>query len=171
LCTPTTQSAGQGWCRPLQLTWCLRCGTKQEHGAADTRWQPACVRTRLHRRTFAARWFARFIHSTPACTPFATTGWLPTADVLQEEARVHGGLYALRIVARKYEFRDEEERAPMNEIINTCFPVSGCLWEREARGPCPQLLAVGQPGTAITCFSGLEWRCCTWQGDIQVLSM
>jgi importin-7 len=40
---------------------------------------------------------------------------------------VHGGLYALRIVARKYEFRDPDERQPLMELIDSCFPVSG--WE------------------------------------------
>ncbi len=43
---------------------------------------------------------------------------------VQDPVRVHGALYALRIVARKYEFRDEEERGPLTAIINTSFPVS-----------------------------------------------
>lgn len=36
---------------------------------------------------------------------------------------MHGGLVALRLLARKYEFRDEEERAPLDGIIGTTFPL------------------------------------------------
>ena len=38
--------------------------------------------------------------------------WYP-----QEENRVHGALYALRILARKYEFRDEDDRLPIIPVI------------------------------------------------------
>lgn len=40
----------------------------------------------------------------------------------RDEVRVHGGLMALRLMARKYEFRDEEERAPLVLIVDTNFP-------------------------------------------------
>ena len=40
-----------------------------------------------------------------------------------EEVRVHGALLALRILARKYEFRDDEERNPINEVAAQTFPV------------------------------------------------
>lgn len=40
----------------------------------------------------------------------------------QEQPRMHGALYALRILARKYEFKDEMERAPMNTVIENSFP-------------------------------------------------
>ena len=36
---------------------------------------------------------------------------------------MHGGLLALRLLARKYEFRDEEERAPLDGVITTSFPL------------------------------------------------
>jgi hypothetical protein len=39
------------------------------------------------------------------------------------QQRVFGALYALRILTRKYEFKDEEERTPVYHIINTTFPV------------------------------------------------
>ncbi|EFJ51590.1 hypothetical protein VOLCADRAFT_79706 [Volvox carteri f. nagariensis] len=42
---------------------------------------------------------------------------------LSAQSRVHGGLLALRLLARKYEFRDEEERAPLEGIITTAFPL------------------------------------------------
>lgn len=48
---------------------------------------------------------------------------LCTNMVNQDPLRVHGGLYALRILARKYEFRDESERAPMTELVNTALPL------------------------------------------------
>ncbi len=41
----------------------------------------------------------------------------------QDQTRVHGGLVALRLLARKYEFRDEEERAPLDGIIGSTFPL------------------------------------------------
>ncbi|KAG2439798.1 hypothetical protein HYH02_010433 [Chlamydomonas schloesseri] len=41
----------------------------------------------------------------------------------QDQVRVHGGLLALRLLARKYEFRDEEERAPLDGVIATSFPL------------------------------------------------
>ncbi len=44
-------------------------------------------------------------------------------NVMQEEARVQGGLYALRILVRKYEFRDEEDRATVNDIVKLSFPI------------------------------------------------
>ena len=39
-----------------------------------------------------------------------------------ETPRIHGGLIILRLVAHKYEFRDEEARAPMNEVTSAVFP-------------------------------------------------
>ncbi|KAI8465003.1 MAG: armadillo-type protein [Monoraphidium minutum] len=39
-----------------------------------------------------------------------------------DELRVYGGLMALRFIARKYEFRDEEERGPLVHVITTTFP-------------------------------------------------
>eukprot|EP00250_Pteridium_aquilinum_P010585 c19495_g1_i1 orf=322-3393(-) len=40
----------------------------------------------------------------------------------QDQQRVYGALYALRILTRKYEFKDEEERRPVYQIIETTFP-------------------------------------------------
>lgn len=40
----------------------------------------------------------------------------------QDQGRVYGALYALRILTRKYEFKDEEERKPVYQIIETTFP-------------------------------------------------
>ena len=41
---------------------------------------------------------------------------------MQEQARLHSALYALRVLARKYEFRDETERAPMGAVVEATFP-------------------------------------------------
>eukprot|EP00884_Botryococcus_braunii_P004058 jgi/Botrbrau1/13653/Bobra.0292s0003.1 len=35
---------------------------------------------------------------------------------------LHGGLAAMRVLARKYEFRDEDERPALNQIVNATFP-------------------------------------------------
>jgi len=40
----------------------------------------------------------------------------------QDHARIHGALYCLRILARKYEFKDPDERGPLGEVINNVFP-------------------------------------------------
>jgi len=40
----------------------------------------------------------------------------------QDPQRVQGSLYALRILARKYEFRDEDERQPLAQLVSTVFP-------------------------------------------------
>ena len=45
----------------------------------------------------------------------ATSG----ADV----ATLYGGLTALRVLARKYEFKSQPDREPLNEIVNVMFPV------------------------------------------------
>lgn len=42
--------------------------------------------------------------------------------VMQEHQRLHGALYALRLMTRKYEFRDAEERIPLDSIVKTTFP-------------------------------------------------
>lgn len=42
---------------------------------------------------------------------------------LQDQQRIGGALYVLRLLARKYEFRDEEDRGPLDAIVTTTFPV------------------------------------------------
>ena len=39
-----------------------------------------------------------------------------------EQPRLWGALYVLRVLARKYEFKDEEERAALAPIVNATFP-------------------------------------------------
>lgn len=43
--------------------------------------------------------------------------------LVQEQGRLYGSLYALRILTRKYEFKDEEERVPLGGIVDGTFPV------------------------------------------------
>jgi len=52
-------------------------------------------------------------------------------------ARMHGALYALRILARKYEFRDEGDRAPLKGIIAGTFPVLLALMQQLLANPTP----------------------------------
>ena len=42
--------------------------------------------------------------------------------MLQEQQRLYGALFALRILTRKYEFKDEEERAPLGTLVDATFP-------------------------------------------------
>ena len=39
-----------------------------------------------------------------------------------EQPRLWGALFVLRILARKYEFKDEEDRVALIPVINTTFP-------------------------------------------------
>lgn len=48
----------------------------------------------------------------------AVYGHLASGD----ELRVYGGLVALRLLARKYEFRDDDERGPLVTLVGATFP-------------------------------------------------
>lgn len=41
---------------------------------------------------------------------------------MQDQAHIHGALIVLRCLARKYEFKDEEERQPLAAMVNSTFP-------------------------------------------------
>lgn len=41
---------------------------------------------------------------------------------LQDQSRVYGCMFALRILARKYEFRDSEEREALDQVVEATFP-------------------------------------------------
>lgn len=43
-------------------------------------------------------------------------------SMIQEHQRLHGALYALRLMTRKYEFRDADDRIPLDAIVKTTFP-------------------------------------------------
>ncbi len=56
-----------------------------------------------------------------------TVRWLQVALIifgLQAKAclQVWGALYVLRVLTRKYEFKDEDERAPLAPVVNAAFP-------------------------------------------------
>lgn len=44
------------------------------------------------------------------------------ANLRADQQRVYGALFALRILTRKYEFKDDDERTPVYQIIDTTFP-------------------------------------------------
>ncbi|EIE23737.1 ARM repeat-containing protein [Coccomyxa subellipsoidea C-169] len=41
----------------------------------------------------------------------------------QEQQRLYGALFALRILTRKYEFKDEEDRIPLGTLVDATFPI------------------------------------------------
>uniref|UniRef100_A0ACD5UPG2 Uncharacterized protein n=1 Tax=Avena sativa TaxID=4498 RepID=A0ACD5UPG2_AVESA len=41
---------------------------------------------------------------------------------LESQDQIFGALYVLRILSRKYEFKSEEERIPLYQIVDECFP-------------------------------------------------
>lgn len=51
-----------------------------------------------------------------------TTNGCCICTQVQEEARVGGALTALRVLTRKYEFRDSEERGPLGPLLATALP-------------------------------------------------
>eukprot|EP00899_Mesostigma_viride_P026574 jgi/Mesvir1/7100/Mv09206-RA.2 len=59
----------------------------------------------------------------------------------QDHNRTYAALLALRLLSRKYEFKDEEERGPMRPIVNAFFPI--ILQMAEA------LLQVENPGAEV----------------------
>eukprot|EP00216_Chloropicon_sp_CCMP2111_P001287 CAMPEP_0198243276 /NCGR_PEP_ID=MMETSP1446-20131203/26275_1 /TAXON_ID=1461542 ORGANISM="Unidentified sp, Strain CCMP2111" /NCGR_SAMPLE_ID=MMETSP1446 /ASSEMBLY_ACC=CAM_ASM_001112 /LENGTH=1052 /DNA_ID=CAMNT_0043927057 /DNA_START=26 /DNA_END=3184 /DNA_ORIENTATION=+ len=46
-----------------------------------------------------------------------------TCLVNQDTSRLYGGLFALRMLTRKYEYKNEDERVPLYEIVNSVFPI------------------------------------------------
>lgn len=40
----------------------------------------------------------------------------------QDEAQLYAALFMLRLVARKYEFKDEEDRGPLEAVVAATFP-------------------------------------------------
>ena len=59
--------------------------------------------------------------------------------MLQEQQRLYGALFALRILTRKYEFKDEEERAPLGTLVDATFPTLLSIFQ--ARSHCLPLVA------------------------------
>ena len=59
----------------------------------------------------------------PVCPPACPPARPPACPPEQDQQRISGALYALRFLARKYEFRDEEERGPLEAVVNATFPV------------------------------------------------
>lgn len=56
-----------------------------------------------------------------------------------DQTRVQSALLALRIIARKYEFKDEEEREPMNAVVATFLPSLLALLKHLMAIPSPTL--------------------------------
>lgn len=72
-------------------------------------------------------------------------------------ARVGGGLSALRLVARKYEFRDEEERQPLLDIVQAAFPT--LLQIFQVRAWAAQTSERGRRGMCACCVQALGGAC------------
>ena len=53
---------------------------------------------------------------------FAQQAFWDMCQLIQDEKRLYGALYALRLLTRKYEFRDADERMPLDIIVKTTFP-------------------------------------------------
>ena len=49
--------------------------------------------------------------------------------------QVWGALYVLRVLTRKYEFKDEDERAPLAPVVNAAFPPLLAMLQVRLRAP------------------------------------
>ena len=79
---------------------------------------------------------------------------------MQDHGRLYGAVFALRILARKYEFKDEEDRGPLTGIVNSAFPVLLQLFQV---GLISDLLTAHAPGIQpdIQCMTCPENACVT----------
>jgi len=77
---------------------------------------PPLIRSQLC-ETLKAVIYNDFPHQWPGLMPQIGNNLGTT-----EPPRLYGALYALRILANKYEFKDEEERQPIQEIVRVTFP-------------------------------------------------
>ena len=114
--TPTTQSTGQRCCHPSLLT-------------SARRWVAMNVRT-LHR---GMTWSAcgssiERRHHTALFVLLLTSGCCANAALMtmpvcaQDHGQLYGGMLMLRLLTRKYEFKDESEREPLAQIVSVAFP-------------------------------------------------
>lgn len=78
---------------------------------------------------------------------FNGIGWM-----LQEQQRLYGALFALRILTRKYEFKDEEERAPLGTLVDATFPILLQIFQARSPAPAPCTLAVRM------CMPFVHWQ-------------
>ncbi|CAI5517143.1 unnamed protein product, partial [Closterium sp. Naga37s-1] len=73
-----------------------------------------------------------------------------------DQPRVYGALVVVRVLARKYEFKDEEDRVPVHEVVTSTFPQLLVILQ--------QLLAVPNPSLDIAEYIKLVlkifWSAC-----------
>jgi len=70
--------------------------------------------------------------------PHAWPSLLPTIAKnlsLYEPARLQGALHALRVLVKNFEFRRDEMRAPLLEIVNQTFPLLSALLQAALQAP------------------------------------
>ncbi|CAL5032954.1 unnamed protein product [Urochloa decumbens] len=58
---------------------------------------------------------------------------------LESQDQIFGALYVLRILARKYEFKSEEERIPLYQVVEECFPRLLNIFSRLVQIPNPPI--------------------------------
>ncbi len=56
------------------------------------------------------------LHESSTCPTYVP-------NILQDQQRIAGALGLLRTVVRKFEFKDESQRGPLNNIIQGTFPL------------------------------------------------
>jgi len=72
-----------------------------------------------------------------------------------DHSRVYGALYALRLLARKYEFKDEEERQPVQHIVHAAFPTLLSIFNQIVASPA----AAPEAGEILKLVGKTFWSC------------
>lgn len=65
-----------------------------------------------------------------------------------------GALCVLRFLARKYEFRDEEERAPLEAVVNATFPSLLHIFQVHVWAPVGRLCGLSGGGAWVAWREG-----------------
>ena len=79
----------------------------------------------------------------------------------QDLLALYGALYVLRLLARKYEFKDEEERAPLQETVTLTFPLLLQIFQVGRVSLGPQRSAELHNASAICVCIALVSLCCS----------
>ncbi len=78
---------------------------------------------------------------------------------VQEQQRLYGALFALRILTRKYEFKDEEDRVPLGTLVDATFPILLRIFQVRLNY-LSFLVPISKFPLEVTSCSPLAWAIC-----------
>jgi hypothetical protein len=90
----------------------------------------------------------------------------------QDHGQLYGGMLMLRLLTRKYEFKDEDEREPLAQIVSVAFPPLLAIFQVHAartsemlcKMPCT-LLGASNAANCLVLHTAVS-QCCRacWRG-------